>query len=75
MAFCEICGDRGTCAFCRAGTVRCADNGGCGECACECHTDVPVPGPHLASCKFSDQDYVPPDFERQVRAAVAKREN
>ena len=35
--------------------VQCDDNGGCGECACECHTDVAIPGPHIASCKFADR--------------------
>jgi hypothetical protein len=46
--------------------VQCDDNGGCGECACECHTDVAIPGPHIASCKFADPDYVPPDFVEKV---------
>lgn len=44
-------------------TIHTANNGGCGECACPCHTDVEDPGPtHLATCKFADDDYVPPGF-------------
>lgn len=54
------------------GMVKCADNGGCGPCACECHTDVEIPGPHIATCKFSDPDYAPPDFARRVAAASAE---
>ena len=52
--------------------MKCADNGGCGECACECHTDVEIPGPHLVSCKFSDPDYVPPDFALRVEFESAR---
>ncbi len=50
--------------------VHCADNGGCGECACPCHTDVAVPGPHIATCKFADPEYCPPDFAATVRAML-----
>ena len=48
-------------------TVQCDDNGGCGECACECHTAVATPGPHIASCKFADPDYVPISRDRCMR--------
>ena len=50
--------------------VKCADNGGCGQCACACHTDVANPGPHLATCKFADPDYVPPDFLESCLATL-----
>ena len=50
--------------------VDTANNGGCGECACECHTDVAVPGPHIPTCKFADPDYVPPDFIEACLATV-----
>lgn len=44
-------------------TVRTANNGGCGECACHCHSnDDDIPPGHLASCRFADPMYVPPDF-------------
>ena len=53
-------------------TVKTADNGGCGECACPCHTDVEDPGPtHLPTCKFADPDYCPPDFRETVMAALS----
>ena len=51
-------------------TVQCDDNGGCGECACPCHGPEANPGPHIATCKFADDDYVPPDFVRKVHAAI-----
>jgi len=50
--------------------VRTVANGGCGACDCPCHTDVPDPGPHIASCKFADPDYVPPDFESRVECGI-----
>ena len=50
--------------------VHCADNGGCGECACPCHMDGAVPGPHIATCKFADPEYCPPDFAATVRAML-----
>ena len=50
--------------------VRCADNGDCGDCACPCHTDVAVPGPHIATCKFANPEYCPPDFAATVRAML-----
>ena len=56
-----------------AAEVKCDDNGGCGECACQCHTDTPWPEPHIATCKFADPNYVPPDFARRVSAESAKR--
>lgn len=56
-------------------TVACADNGGCGPCNCQCHTDVDDPGPHIPSCKFADIDYVPPDFVDKVRAAINEGRN
>lgn len=46
------------------------NNGGCGECACACHTDVEEPGPHIPTCRFADLDYTPPDFLATVRAHV-----
>jgi hypothetical protein len=52
-------------------TIKTANNGGCGTCACPCHTDVEEPGPHIATCKFADDDYVPPDF-REAAAEAAK---
>lgn len=52
--------------------IKTADNGGCGECACPCHTDVPDPGPHLTTCRFADLDYCPPDFAATVRAMVGE---
>ncbi len=43
------------------------DNGGCGECACHCHSDEEdIPPGHLASCKFADPNYVPPGFREQA---------
>jgi hypothetical protein len=50
--------------------VECANNGGCGECACPCHTDVPDPGPHIETCKFADPDYTPPDFLESCLASL-----
>ena len=55
------------------GLIRCANNGGCGECACPCHTDVDDPGEHIATCKFADPDYTPPDFAQQVERALGGR--
>jgi hypothetical protein len=50
--------------------VECANNDGCGECACPCHTDVPDPGPHIETCKFADPDYTPPDFLESCLASL-----
>lgn len=53
--------------------VQTNDNGGCGPCECPCHSDVEDPGPdHLPTCKFADDDYVPPDFVETVQAAVRR---
>ena len=42
--------------------VKTPNNGGCGECECDCHTDVPNPRAHIHTCKFADLDYVPPGW-------------
>jgi hypothetical protein len=54
--------------------IQCDDNGGCGECECPCHTDVDDPGDHIATCKFADPTYTPPDFiEKAERASMRLR--
>lgn len=53
--------------------VKTANNGGCGECACDCHDySIPIPGPHIPTCKFADLDYVPPDFVATVMAMTGR---
>ena len=54
-------------------TIKTANNGGCGECACHCHSDeAEIPPGHLATCKFADDNYVPPGFEEDARQAVGQ---
>lgn len=51
--------------------IKTDNNGGCGECACECHDDsIEMPAPHIAMCKFADLDYCPPDFHEKAREAA-----
>lgn len=56
----------------QANTIKTANNGGCGECACHCHSDKPaIPAGHIESCKFADPTYVPPDFAPRALAILA----
>lgn len=54
--------------------VKTSNNGGCGECACHCHSDtLEIPPGHIQSCKFADPDYVPADFAATVQEAARQR--
>jgi hypothetical protein len=35
---------------------------------CPCQTDVEIPGPHIASCPWSDPDYLPPHWHERAAA-------
>jgi hypothetical protein len=57
-------------------TVRTANNGGCGECACHCHSDEEhIPPGHIPACKFADPDYVSPDFRAAAEDAAKEMQS
>lgn len=54
--------------------LRTPNNGGCGKCACHCHSArIDIPPGHIPSCKFADPNYVSPEFEEVVRDFLAGR--
>jgi hypothetical protein len=41
------------------------------NCKCECHTDVDVPGPHVATCLWADPNYEPPGMRAEMERLAA----
>lgn len=54
--------------------VATAANGGCGPCACHCHGDELEAAPgHLSTCRFADEEYVPPSFAAATAIMANRR--